>query len=60
MEGPGGGQKLNLLRRYITNNNLPDHDVILFTDAYDVIYLRDLDTILRPLPWLQARSHFLC
>ena len=46
MEGPGGGQKLNLLRRYITNNNLPDHDVILFTDAYDVLYLRDLDTIL--------------
>ncbi len=44
MEGPGGGQKLNLLRRHI--QNLPDNDVVLFTDAYDVIYLRDLDTIL--------------
>ena len=46
MEGPGGGQKLRLLQRFIEDNDLPDHDVILFTDAYDVIYLRDLDTII--------------
>ena len=46
MEGPGGGQKLNLLLRYITTNNLSDHDVILFTDAYDVLYLRELDEVL--------------
>ena len=46
MEGPGGGQKLRLLQRFIDDNNLPDNDVVLFTDAYDVIYLRDLETIL--------------
>ena len=43
MVGPGGGQKINLIRRYI--QDLPDHDVVLFTDAYDVVYLRDLETI---------------
>lgn len=46
MSGPGGGQKLNLLRRYIDENQLPDNDVILFTDAYDVFFYRDLDEIL--------------
>ena len=46
MEGPGGGQKLVDLQAYINRNKLPDHDVILFTDAYDVFYGRDLDVIL--------------
>ena len=26
--------------------SLPDHDVVLFTDAYDVFFTRDLDTIV--------------
>ena len=43
MVGPGGGHKVNLLREYI--NKLPDNDVILFTDAYDVFYADNLETI---------------
>ena len=46
MEGPGGGQKIVDLLSYITRNKIPDHDVILFTDAYDVFYGRKLDTIV--------------
>ena len=45
MSGLGGGHKVNLLKSYI--QNLPDHDVVLFTDAYDVLYNADLETITR-------------
>ena len=34
MESTGGGQKVNQLREYISM--LPDHDVLFFSDAYDV------------------------
>lgn len=34
MSGPGGGQKINLLKNYI--NTLPDYDVVFFADGYDV------------------------
>jgi len=43
MSGPGGGMKLNLMREYL--NTLPDHDVVLFVDAYDVFFADDLKTI---------------
>ena len=43
MSGPGGGMKANLLRDYV--NTLPDKDVVLFTDAYDVFYADNLETI---------------
>lgn len=46
MQGPGGGQKIVDLKSYIERNKLPDNDVILFTDAYDVFYSRDLKSIL--------------
>ena len=46
MRGPGGGQKLVDLKAYIENNNLPEHDVILFTDAFDVFYYSNLPTIV--------------
>lgn len=45
MVGPGGGHKVNLLRDYI--KDLPDYDVVLFTDAYDVLYNDDLESITR-------------
>jgi GR25 family glycosyltransferase involved in LPS biosynthesis len=45
MTGPGGGHKINLLRRYIAN--LPNHHVVLFVDGYDVFFAGDLDTITR-------------
>ena len=34
MESTGGGQKINMLREYISM--LPDYDVVFFSDAYDV------------------------
>ena len=43
MSGPGGGMKANLLKEYV--NTLPDEDIVLFTDAYDVFYNDDLETI---------------
>ena len=36
MEGPGGGQKLNCIRRAL--NGLPDNDVVIFTDGFDVFW----------------------
>lgn len=46
-EYPGGGKKLIDLRNYIDENDLPDNDVILFTDAFDVFYQAELDFIVR-------------
>jgi len=43
MSGPGGGMKANLLKEYV--NTLPDNDIVLFTDAYDVFYIDNLETI---------------
>ena len=42
MTGPGGGQKVNILKQHI--DNLPDTDILLFTDSYDV-YADNLETI---------------
>ena len=44
MSGPGGGQKLNLLREYI--EKVPDTDVIFFVDGYDVFFADDLNSII--------------
>ena len=46
MAGPGGGQKLNELRSWILESDLPDNDVVLFVDAFDVFFQRDLRTIV--------------
>ena len=43
MTGPGGGHKVSLLKDYLYT--LPVDDVVLFTDAYDVFYADDLETI---------------
>ena len=43
MSGPGGGQKVNLLKEYV--KELPDRDVILFCDAYDVFFADDVDEV---------------
>lgn len=42
MKGPGGGQKLVDIHTYLIKNNVPDHDVIVFTDANDVFWSRDV------------------
>jgi len=43
MAGPGGGHKVNMLKAYI--KNLPEDDIVLFTDAFDVFYGDDINTI---------------
>ena len=45
MVGPGGGQKVNLLYDYI--QDLPDHDVVLFCDGYDVFFTDNIEEIVR-------------
>ena len=52
MEGPGGGQKLNCLRRYI--QGLPDHDVVIFTDGFDVFWTRGVDEVVGR--WLDMKA----
>ena len=37
LEHPGGGQKINILKREL--ENLEDDDIILFVDGYDVVFL---------------------
>jgi GR25 family glycosyltransferase involved in LPS biosynthesis len=43
MSGIGGGHKVNLLRDHL--KTLPDNDVVLFTDAYDVLYNSSIEEI---------------
>tara|TARA_Y100000590_G_scaffold470383_1_gene664323 strand:+ start:2486 stop:5830 length:3345 start_codon:yes stop_codon:yes gene_type:complete len=43
-KGPGGGMKLNLLKRELVEYN--DEDIILFSDSYDVIFLTNEDEIM--------------
>ena len=45
MSGPGGGQKINILKEHI--KNLPDHDVVLFADGYDTFARESLEEITR-------------
>jgi len=56
MSGPGGGQKINLLKKYI--ENLPDHDVILFCDGYDVFLNNTLEEIARRYLELKCKVLF--
>ena len=44
MCGPGGGQKVNLLRDYV--KNLSDRDVVIFCDAYDVFIADDVEEVI--------------
>jgi GR25 family glycosyltransferase involved in LPS biosynthesis len=56
MSGPGGGMKINLLKEYI--KTLPDHDVVLFTDAFDVFYADNLQSIVRRYLGFNTRALF--
>ena len=56
MSGPGGGMKLNLIKEYIKDK--PNHDVVLFTDAYDVFYCVDQQTILERFLGFHTRALF--
>ena len=56
MSGPGGGQKVNILKNYI--NNLPDHDVILFADGYDTFTTKEIEEIERRYLEFQCKVLF--
>jgi len=56
MSGIGGGHKVDILRSYI--DTLPDHDVVLFTDAYDVLYNDDIESITRKYLSYRAKVVF--
>ena len=55
MEGPGGGHKVNLVRNYL--DQLPENDVVLFTDAYDVFFINGLQEITKR--WMDASVEIL-
>lgn len=56
MKALGGGMKINLTKEYI--KNLPDNDVVLFTDGYDVFYADNLDTIIERYEQMDAEVIF--
>lgn len=46
MTGPGGGQKLNLVKKYLNSLENIDNTIILFVDGYDVVFNDGLQTIV--------------
>lgn len=42
-KGPGGGQKINLMKSYL--NNLKDNDIVMFIDGYDTFIVADREEI---------------
>ncbi|HAW05862.1 MAG TPA: hypothetical protein DCW83_14340 [Saprospirales bacterium] len=45
MQGPGGGQKVNLIREGLSNYN--DNDIVMFVDGYDTFIHASEDEILK-------------
>ncbi len=58
MSGPGGGQKINLLKEYI--QHLPDHDVVFFADGYDVFVTNSLEEIVYRYLEMRCKVLFAC
>lgn len=44
MSGPGGGQKINLINNYL--QHVPDTDLVMFVDGYDVFFCNGLEEII--------------
>jgi GR25 family glycosyltransferase involved in LPS biosynthesis len=44
MSGPGGGQKINLLKQHLST--LPDTDIVIFVDGYDVFFTDTIEQIV--------------
>lgn len=55
MQGPGGGHKINLVKEHLAT--LPENDVVLFVDAYDVFFTKDLQEIVKR--WMDASVEIL-
>lgn len=46
MNGPGGGFKINLLRKALEPIKTEKNTIVLFTDSYDVVFTRGLNDIV--------------
>lgn len=46
LENPGGGQKINFLKEYLTSEELNDDDLIVFVDGYDVVFTGPIEFVL--------------
>lgn len=46
MSGPGGGQKINLFKKYFKENDVDGEDIILFVDGYDTFFSAGIDEIV--------------
>ena len=55
LENPGGGQKINILKKELENLN--DDDVIFFVDGYDVIFMTGTEEIEKK--WKDAECKVL-
>jgi len=52
MKGPGGGQKVNLVRDFLATTK--DDDIVLFLDGYDVVINDDLATVVQRLKDMES------
>ena len=55
-DNSGGGQKINVMKEYI--QNLPDDDIIMFVDGYDVFILNNINRIIQEYYKLDAKVIF--
>lgn len=58
MKRPGGGYKINLLKRELEKYKSDSNKIIMFTDAYDVVILARPERILQQFRNLDARIVF--
>ncbi|XP_014472797.1 PREDICTED: procollagen-lysine,2-oxoglutarate 5-dioxygenase 3 [Dinoponera quadriceps] len=56
--GPGGGYKINLLRKALEDYRNDENRIVLFTDSYDVIFLGGLSAIVERFLETGARVLF--
>ena len=56
MSALGGGMKINLMKEFLVDKD--DEDIILFTDAYDVFYADDIETIHKRFLEMQSDCVF--
>ncbi|XP_045469942.1 procollagen-lysine,2-oxoglutarate 5-dioxygenase [Harmonia axyridis] len=57
MKGPGGAWKINLLKNALQEHK-SQNKIALFTDAYDVIFLRNLEDIVEKFKEIGAKVLF--
>jgi len=54
MAGPGGGQKINLMKRFLNGREFANTDLILFSDGYDTSVCGTPAEFIRKWRWFQA------